>query len=509
MTITSSGFDSAAKKFFDRDRCAQRALDATGVPGMAVGVVFGDNVSFIRSYGVANLTTQETIDENTIFPLASVSKPITSTVVAALVGQGFLGWDDPVTQHLPDFKLGNQGVTIADLLAHCSGLPDHAGDLLEDIGYDRPEILRRLRNLPVDAPRTADRYTNFGVTAAAAAAAQAFSKKSGRQTEWEQVAAEQLYQRLGMTRTTSRIYDFPNEPNLVVGHQRFTRYPGQWMWKPSDTIRDPTAQSPAGGVRSCVADMMKWMRLHLGGGRFGGQQVVSGEALAKTHKRYLSSSSKFGLGWNVGQNGELGHSGGFLAGAATCVQLWTGSGVGIVALTNGEPFGVPEAVCFAFGDYLSGNELPNGAAIELWLTRVGQLMRKSVPAPKDKGYDSWVSDAPHELDAYCGTYKHEYFGTVVIKRDEGPEPGSFRRLKLALERHPPELTLRMWQGDTFVYQTFGENAVGLSAVEFKFDPAPPQQAARVCLHNLHYSATNPGYSETDPEAAESAWFSRT
>jgi hypothetical protein len=61
----------------------------------------------------------------------------------------------------------------------------------------------------------------------------------------------------------------------------------------------------------------------------------------------------------------------------------------------------------------------------------------------------------------------------------------------------------MWKGDTFVYETFGENAVGLSAVEF--DRSTPGKT-RVCVMNLHFSATDPNYSESDPEATEFAWF---
>ena len=498
-------FDSLAKKFFEEHHCPELALEATGVPGMAIAVVCDGHTTILRSYGVRDVVSKAAVDANTVFQLASVSKPITSTVVAAVVGDGVLDWDDLVMKYLPDFLLRtpNQTVTVADMLAHCGGLPDHAGDLLEDIGNDRSAVLHQLRHLPVSPPKTVDRYTNFGFTAAAVAAAMAYSKHSGKQTSWEDLASERLYQRLGMTRTSSSYEHFKDDPNCTVGHQRFSRYPGQWEWLAPATPRNPDAQSPAGGVRSCVADLAKWMQLQLHKGTFGGQPIVNAEALARTHSRYRSMDSKFGLGWNVGLNGDLGHSGAFLKGTSTCVQLWPALGAGIIVLTNGEPIGVPEAVCWAFGDYLVGGELPNGQTLESWLVRTAQMMNSALPIPKDKGYGTWVSDPTRELKEYCGKFTHKYYGPIEIKLDEGSEPGSSRRLKLVVGPDRREVSLNMWDGDTFVYQTFGENAVGLSAVEF--DMTTPGKA-RVGVKNLSFSDTNPDYSETDPEPKEFAWF---
>lgn len=502
-------FESLAKKFFEEHHCPELALEATGVPGMAIAVVCDGQATILRGYGVRDVVSKAAVDANTVFQLASVSKPITSTVVAAVVGDGVLGWDDLVSKHFPDFKLRTpepsqpQTVTVADMLAHCGGLPDHAGDLLEDIGNDRGAVLHQLRYLPVSPPRTVDRYTNFGFTAAAVAAAMAYSKHSGKQTSWEGLAAERLYQRLGMTRTSSIYEHFKDDPNCTVGHQRFSRYPGQREWLAPATPRDPDAQSPAGGVRSCVTDLAKWMQLQLNGGVFEGQQVVNAEALARTHQRYRSIDSKFGLGWNVSLNGDIGHSGAFLKGAATCVQLWPALGVGIIALTNGEPVGVPEAVCWAFGDYLLGRERPNGQTLESWLVFAAQLMNSALPIPKDMGYGTWVSDPQRELKGYCGKFTHEYYGPIEIKLDEGNEPGNSRRLKLVVGPDRRQVSLNMWDGDTFVYQTFGENAVGLSAVEF--DMATPGKI-RVGVKNLPFSDTNPDYSETGLDPKEFAWF---
>jgi hypothetical protein len=95
-----------------------------------------------------------------------------------------VGWDDLIIRHLPEFAMHDSWVTsqvtVRDMFCHRSGLPDHAGDTLEDIGYDRPEILHRLRYvIPDSSFRSHYAYTNFGFTAAAVAAARAVGESWG------------------------------------------------------------------------------------------------------------------------------------------------------------------------------------------------------------------------------------------------------------------------------------------------------------------------------------------
>jgi CubicO group peptidase (beta-lactamase class C family) len=87
-------------------------------------------------------------------------------------------------------------VNVGDMYSHRSGLPDFAGDLLEDLGYDRHDVLERLRQLPLAPFRISYAYTNFGLTAAAESVAVAAGKS------WEDLSDEVLYQPLGMTSTS-------------------------------------------------------------------------------------------------------------------------------------------------------------------------------------------------------------------------------------------------------------------------------------------------------------------
>ncbi len=165
---------------------------------------------------------------------------------------------------LPGFALADPWVTdhltISDLYTHRSGLPDHAGDGLEDLGYNRAQVLEKLRQLPLNPFRITYEYTNFGVTAGAEAVAAAAG------TDWETLSQNTIYGPLGMTSTSSRFADYQARENRTVGH---ILEDGKYKVGP---VRDADAQSPAGGVSSSVNDMAKWLDMVLSGGRYQGSR---------------------------------------------------------------------------------------------------------------------------------------------------------------------------------------------------------------------------------------------
>jgi CubicO group peptidase (beta-lactamase class C family) len=131
------------------EKLAQKQIQENVVPGIAIAVVFQDKTVYAKGFGVRDVNTSQPIDADTVFQLASVSKSIGSTVVAELVGEGKITWDSKLSALDPAFAMFDpwvtREITIRDMYAHRSGLPEHAGDLLEDLGFTRAEILHRLR----------------------------------------------------------------------------------------------------------------------------------------------------------------------------------------------------------------------------------------------------------------------------------------------------------------------------------------------------------------------------
>ncbi len=213
-SATSESVNAAVAQL---DAYIRSSLSTTKVPGVAVAVVYNDQVLFLRGYGIRKVGEPAQVDPDTVFEIASLSKPIASTILASLVGQGKIGWDDRIADLDADFQLSNaetnRQITIRDFLSHRSGLATPSGDLLEDLGYSRPSILYQMRYLPLPGTfRKTYAYSNFGYTEGAIAA----SKKIGK--TWETIAAEQLYDRLGMTSTSSRFSDYENRPNKAALH---------------------------------------------------------------------------------------------------------------------------------------------------------------------------------------------------------------------------------------------------------------------------------------------------
>ncbi len=137
------------------DAVAERAMRTSGIPGMAIAVVHNDEVIFLKGYGVRKVGTSQPVTPDTVFQIASVSKPISSTIVAGLVGDGTVTWDEPLVNNLPNFRLSNpaatRAVSLRDAFSHRTGLPPHAGDLLENLGFPKPPSFAASANFPSSA----------------------------------------------------------------------------------------------------------------------------------------------------------------------------------------------------------------------------------------------------------------------------------------------------------------------------------------------------------------------
>lgn len=458
--------DAEVRRAVDRlDGVVEAAMKRTGVPGVAVAVVHDGKVVKLQGYGVRKAGEKAAVDADTVFQLASVSKPIASTVVAGAVGVD--GWAKPVAPNVPDFHLKDpwvtSHVTAADLFSHRSGLPDHAGDLLEDLGYDRAYILSHLRYEPLAPFRASYAYTNFGLTAAA----QAVADEKG--VPWEKLAADTLYGPAGMDHTSSLFADYVNAPDRAYGHVKAA----DGTWK-AQYVRDPDAQSPAGGVSSSARDMATWLKLQLGDGTLDGRRIIDAEALQRTHWPEAISNPPhapaartgfYGLGWNVSYDDagrlKLSHTGAFALGAHTNVTMLPGEDLGIVVLTNTAPAGVADAVALDFFDIAE-----HGQPTRDWIPLVDALYEQQADEGRSKtDYAHPPSGAAPAQAAgtYTGTYRNAYYGPAEITA------ATDGTLTLHLGPKPQSYPLTHYAGDTFSFETAGENAVGRTGVTFTPD----------------------------------------
>jgi CubicO group peptidase (beta-lactamase class C family) len=458
------------------------AMERTGVPGVAVAVVHRDHVVHSEGFGVREVGEPEAVDPYTVFQLASLSKPLASTVIAGVVGDGVIAWEDPVVTSDPAFALHDPYVTehatFADLLSHRSGLPTGAGDLLEDLGFDRDHVLGQLDQQPLDPFRSSYNYSNFGFTEGSQAAADALA------TSWEVLAEQTLFEPLGMTATSYRHADYENAANRALIHVRT----GEKSWAARYT-RDADAEAPAGGASSSVWDLAQWMRLQLGNGVHAGTQVIDPAALHVTHLPHSVSSPAatpdgrsgfYGLGWNVSYDEQgrlqLGHSGAFNLGAATSVLMLPGEQLGIVVLTNGRPEGIPEAIGAGFLDIAKNGELTVD-----WLTFTAGIFEQidQADAPETDWTEPPASHAPgHAAGAYLGNYANPYYGPLTVTAD-----GDDLTMSMGRPDRPTRFALTHYTGDTFTFESIGENANGLAGAIFTLDEGGTASSVRLDFYD--------------------------
>jgi CubicO group peptidase (beta-lactamase class C family) len=458
---------------------ARQITDKRLVPGLSIAVVYRDGIVLLDGFGVREIGKPAAVGAETVFQLASVSKPLSATVVAGLVSDGKVSWDSRIRDIDPGFTLHDElaaaNVTIRDLFAHRSGLPGHVGDDIEELGFTQGEILQRLRLAkPAYSFRNGYSYSNFGLTEGAVAAAR-FSGRS-----WEETCEEKLYKPLGMNSTSSRYRDFMNQANRAALH---VRVDGEWA---SFTRRNADAQAPAGGASSTARDMAQWLRLLLADGQYEGRQMIAKDALQQTHvpasvrgvDPKTGAAAFYGLGWNVDyrEHGvEWSHAGAFSAGARTLVHLIPGEQLGIVVLSNAFPTGVPEGIAKTFFDLVF-----LGSPTRDWVAYANEIFDagyKEMMKPSLAYATLPASPAPAlSIAAYMGDYRNDYVGDAKVTESGG---SLFLHVGPADRRFP----LAHFNRDVFVYTPMAEAPKARSGVSFLI--GPDGKASEVTVEDLN------------------------
>jgi CubicO group peptidase (beta-lactamase class C family) len=487
--ITTSQVQSAVDRL---DALIEDGMTQTGVPGTAVAVVYDDAVVYEKGFGVRELGKPEPITPETVFQIASLSKAISSTLVAAVVGDGTTTWDATIGSLQPGFALSDpyvsEQVTIRDMFCHRSGLPANGGDPLGYyFGYDHEECLRRLRYYPLATPfRTTSAYCNMGISAGAYAAARAANQA------WEDLAEARLFAPLEMTSTSYRFEDFGRRENRAAPHYRTA----DGVWAPGD-LTDLDATAPAGGVSSNVRDLTRWLRLQLAGGMFDGQQVVASNALQETHRPQIVLgtpgpgawlTSFYGLGWYVSYDDRgrlmVSHPGD-LSSYNSQATLLPGSGLGIVVLCNGWPGTLRDAIPRAFVEMVTQGEPSQDwvGVKETELATTLHSLRTTAP-PFPQGEPPVDALPPLPFDAYTGTYTNPTYGEVTVREEAGD-------LVLTFGPNGIQRTLSPWNRDAFSLPQPGAEAALFSqlGVLFTIGPAGQADAALVGLENFGPEAT--------------------
>jgi CubicO group peptidase (beta-lactamase class C family) len=410
------------------DALVKKALKTWNVPGASVVIVQDGKPLYLKGHGLRRQGKKDLVTPDTLFCLGSCSKAFTTAVMAMLVGEGKLAWDDRAGDRLPSFHLSDpladREVRLRDLVCHRTGLATN--DLL---WYRAPwspeEGVRRLAFLPLARPfRTAFQYNSVTFTAAGLAAARA----AGR--DWARLVRHRLLDPLGMKRTCTDAAAADRDPNRALGHRLDQAGDPEVMQ--AINMRRP---DPAGSIHSSARELVPWLLFHLDEGTVAGKQLVSAAALRVTHTPQMvlrqsplerrlfpdTVQSSYAMAWVVldhqGQ-GLLAH-GGALDGQRAQVILVPRRKFGLAVLSNLHQTPMNAALAFTLMDAVL--DLPrkrdwnalHRAVRERRLAEMAEKRKERLARQKHGTTPS------RELAAYAGAYEHPAFGKVNLRLQRG------------------------------------------------------------------------------------------
>jgi len=307
------------------------------IPGGSVRVVENGEIVFDRYFGTLAAQAAPPWNEATVVAIASISKSITATLVAVLVGEGTLSFDDPIAGYLPEYaelKLQKNGrpvrsPTIAECLSHTSGLP---GGTMSSLPRQSPlrrgdqaEVARHFATQGLATrPGTKYAYTFRGF----AAVSRVVEVATGR--PFVEVLQEKLLSPLGMSETT-----FTPDVSLA---RRIPAYATRTTGLNDDEVaaqinrfrdqRGPFVNA-AGALFSTPDDLQRFLQFHADKGLVGDTLIVPHDVLAQLYEPQ-PAAPQYGLGFALRAGTVVGHGGA----TGTSVNVDLSNGQILIVLTQ-------------------------------------------------------------------------------------------------------------------------------------------------------------------------------
>jgi len=292
--------------------------------GAVTLVARGGRIVHLEAVGQADVENEKPMQRDTIFAIASMTKPVTATAVMILQDEGKLSVDDPASKYVPELAdvalptgPPKRPITIRDLITHTSGIGG---------GQRNQGSLERTVELLAKEPLRFEPGAKWQYSPGLTVCGRIVEVASGQ--PFDQFLRERIFQPLGMVDTTF----FPNARQ----QKRLAR-----LYKPSDDKKSivPTEHwlselgphrtpNPSGGLFSTATDMARFYQMILGGGQLDGRRIVS-EAAVREMTRVqtddlttgFTNGNGWGLGWCIVRNpqgvtamlspGTFGHGGAF------------------------------------------------------------------------------------------------------------------------------------------------------------------------------------------------------
>jgi CubicO group peptidase (beta-lactamase class C family) len=345
---------AAPEEFSQLRNFVSTAVDEHRTPSIALAVVRDGNVVWAEGFGYADIERKVPVTSESIYRLASISKPITATVLMTLVDEGKLDLDKAANAYLPHAKLrayvgSADAITLRRLANHTSGLQVHYNFFYGRKPYSVDEAIAHY-GFAATEPGTAWEYSNLGFGILN------YVSEVAAETPWRELMTKRLFQPLEMDHSAAGI-PADNASAAVTHYMRDAA--GRYV-----PVEYYEFDHPGGSVIcSSAADMMRFSRMHLAGGVLEGVRILSEESAHAMQR--ATGAERYGIGWFVGrERGRriIEHSGG-MPGVATQLRLFPDDNCAVVVLTNRDSTGLPREVAGRVGRVLFPEDAaPDGAS---------------------------------------------------------------------------------------------------------------------------------------------------
>jgi CubicO group peptidase (beta-lactamase class C family) len=262
--------------------------------GLAIGITKGTEIIYARTFGYANIDENIKTDFNTVFHIASLSKPFTAVAVAKLIEQGKLKLNDRIIDFIPEFKMEGDGyetITIKHILTHTSGIPRNISPddwINPSYGPNAlEENLDAVKHHTLDfEPGSQFSYSNSAFDILGIVISRVC------EMPFSEYISKHVLQPTGMTQSSfKKQKDFPLNGALPYSYglntQEWTPYPYNEKLFPSS------------GMLTTLLDMCKWAQMHQGKGKFNEFEVLNETNYNQVVSPHFDTpwGDKIGLSW--------------------------------------------------------------------------------------------------------------------------------------------------------------------------------------------------------------------
>lgn len=384
-------------------------------------VVQGEEIVYAKGFGVKEVGGAEPVTPETRMLIASITKSMTTMMMASLVDDGRVAWDTPVQELLPDFSLADaalsQRITLRDTTCACTGIPDRLLEVFFNFNDLTAEAV--IDSLQTYSPTTAYgesyQYSNEmavlgGYAAAAAAGGEIGSLREQYVAEMEQ----RVFGPIGMSSATFS-FDEALAGDVAAPHSLNAH--SVYLQIPPELERSLIPMAPAGGVWSNVLDIGRYLITQINRGVApDGTQVVSKENLTATWEPQIavSADASYALGLSVGSyKGArmIGHQGGSF-GYSSYLAFLPEAGIGIAMLANSDSGGPLAATTRMRLLELVYEQKPEAEA-------QAELIANDFRRWLDEAMNSLVEVDPAVVELLLGHYSNELLGEIELRLEEG------------------------------------------------------------------------------------------